>query len=487
MLIEGEDLRTRARKIESEGCGHRLDGEGIYCRINQNAVVCFQCLKALPHLARIGLLEISEAKLDKHIYKERFDGKAKILFKDPVKFAKLVLRFNPFPYQVELLKNNSKRLLAICGRQIGKSTVAAIKLLHYALTHPKSTSIIVSATLRQSLETYSKVVSFIESSFIRGYVVKLTKTQILFRNRSRIICLPSGRYGSTLRGFTVHLAVVDEAAFIHSDVIERVILPMLATTNGTLWLLTTPWDKDHITYRAFTTWPKECIYHLPSSANPLISREFLEEQRTLLGEARYMQEYEAKFIDDENTYFPIDLLRGCVGDLPQQDIGELYGGYDPGGKESSAAFVVVCLVDEYLYVVYSVSKRGLPYTHFTAEIAEYHKANRLTKVCVDQTGLGNPILEHCVELGLPAEGITLTAKMKQEILSELRMQMEKRRLIIPYDSDLINSLNAITYTKSRSGCYLFDKKPGYRDDLAYALALACWGAVKSRSGVIVRL
>ena len=77
--------------------------------------------------------------------------------------------------------------------------------------------------------------------------------------------------------------------------------------------------------------------------------------------------------------------------------------------------------------------------------------------------------------------------MKQEILSELRMQMEKRRLIIPYDSNLINSLNAITYTKSRSGGYLFDKKPGYRDDLAYALALACWGAVKSRSGVIVRL
>jgi len=321
LLIEGEDLQTRARKIESEGCGHRLDGEGIYCRINKNALVCFQCLQALPHLARIGLLEISEAKLDKHIYKERFDEKAKILFKDPVKFAKLVLRFNLFPYQVELLKNNSKRLLAICGRQIGKSTIAAIKLLHYALTHPRSTSIIVSATLRQSLETFSKVVSFIESSFIRSYVVKLTKTQILFRNRSRIICLPSGRYGSTLRGFTVHLAVVDEAAFIHSDVIERVILPMLATTNGTLWLLTTPWDKDHITYRAFTTWPKECIYHLPSSANPLISREFLEEQRTLLGESRYMQEYEAKFIDDENTYFPIDLLRGCLATYHNETTG----------------------------------------------------------------------------------------------------------------------------------------------------------------------
>ncbi|MEM3386293.1 MAG: terminase large subunit [Nitrososphaerales archaeon] len=483
MQTEGEGLLNELEKLLVEGCHHTVD-EVVFCRLNTGKV-CLNCLQTFPHLAKLGYLEFAETKLDRLIYKERFDEKLKPLLKDPALFSAKVLRMDLFPYQVEVLRNRSKRLILVCGRQTGKSTLAAVKLLYHALTHPRSTSIIVSATLRQSLETFSKVLSFVESSVVKMVVLKATKTQILFKNRSRILCLPSGRYGSTLRGFTVHLAVVDEAAFIPSDVIERVILPMLAATNGTLWLLTTPWDKDHITYRAFTTWPREWVYHLPSSINPLISREFLEEQRSLIGEVRYRQEYEAQFIDDESTYFPIDLLRGCLGDAPQLNIGELYGGYDPGGKDSAAAFVVVRCVDKYLYVVHSVSKRNISYTQFTAEIADYHKANNLTKLSMDQTGLGNPIIEHCKELGLPVEGVTLTAKMKQEILSELRLQMEKRRLIIPYDTALINALNSITYTRSRIGGYLFDKKSGCTDDLAYALALACWGA--KQSGIIIKV
>lgn len=143
------------------------------------------------------------------------------LKEDPTAFSEHVLNFTPFPYQAKMLQDRSKRVIAICGRQIGKSTVSAVKLLHFAVSNPKTTCIIVSATLRQSMETFEKVAGFIESSVLKGSVVRSTRTQIKLANGSRILCLPSGRYGSSLRGLTVHFAVVDEAAFAAVGVVDK--------------------------------------------------------------------------------------------------------------------------------------------------------------------------------------------------------------------------------------------------------------------------
>ena len=86
---------------------------------------------------------------------------------------------------------------------------------------------------------------------------------------------------------------------------------MLATTNGWAIMLSTPWDKSHIFYRAFTSplWSK---YHFPSSVNPLITKDFLEEQLELNGQQAFDQEYMAEFIEDAKSYFPMPLLRSCV-------------------------------------------------------------------------------------------------------------------------------------------------------------------------------
>jgi hypothetical protein len=82
-------------------------------------------------------------------------------------------------------------------------------------------------------------------------VVKSTRTLIQLRNGSQIIALPCGSDGASLRGYTENLVVMDEATFMPEDVILSVIFPMLATTNGTAIMLSTPWGRDHIFYRSF--------------------------------------------------------------------------------------------------------------------------------------------------------------------------------------------------------------------------------------------
>ena len=401
---------------------------------------------------------------------------------DPIVFSKFILKFYPFDYQEKILRDNSDRLIAISGRQIGKSTCSAIKLIHFAVTNPNTTSIIVSATLRQSLETFNKVLDFINSSILRDSVKRMTRTQIFFKNGSRIICLPSGRYGSTLRGLSVSFAVVDEAAFIYDEVITHAIFPMLATTKGKIWMLTTPWDKAHTTYKCFNS-QNWSVYHLPSSINPLITKDFLDEQRQLIGEERYRLEYLAEFVDDNNSYFPMTLLRpsfeDCLEDLKSDK--EYFAGYDPGSKESFAALVVVELINDHLYTRYFRAVKEIPYSQFTVEISDLHKRIKLVRLAIDMTGLGNPIVEHAKELGLPVDGFNLTQRFKEELLSNLRILFEQKKISLPQDPQFINSLNCIEYQRTRTGGYQFNHRSGTSDDLAYALSLACW-SVKEYSG-----
>ena len=50
------------------------------------------------------------------------------------------------------------------------------------------------------------------------------------------------------------------------------------------------------------------------------------------------------------------------------------------------------------------------------------------KLMVDQTDLGNPIVEHLMDLGIDVEGVTLTDRTKEELLSNLKILMEENCL-----------------------------------------------------------
>ena len=279
--------------------------------------------------------------------------------------------------------------------------------------------------------------------------------------------------------------------------------------------------NSHIFYKAFTSsnWSK---YHYPTSVNPLVKPQFLSEQRELVGERRYQQEYEAQFVDDAKSYFPSALLRSCLhvceglkcaycelfavdgfSKLVASQHGDsLYGGYDPGGKGDPAAFVVVeklkdgvlrvVLVKTYLAELHGkkVEDPNL-YTRFTAEISEIHKKIKLRRLWVDQTGLGQPIIEQCKALNLPAEGLNLSSKTKEEVLANLKILFENKKIILPSgDRDLelkiLANLNCIEAEAKPAGGWVFSHPSGTHDDIAFALALACWGATRG-GGIVIMM
>ena len=129
---------------------------------------------------------------------------------DRVAFA-TELGMSPDPWQVDLLRSSSKRVLLNISRQGGKSTTAAIIALHRALYHPASLVLVLAPALRQSQELFAKIAGFYRSLGRPVPAQAERRLSLELENGSRIITLPGTE--KTVRGFSgAALLLVDEAA-----------------------------------------------------------------------------------------------------------------------------------------------------------------------------------------------------------------------------------------------------------------------------------
>ena len=82
------------------------------------------------------------------------------------------------------------------------------------------------------------------------------------------------------------------------DPLYYALRPALATSDGDIALVSTPFGKRGFFYQEFmsdgTRWKR---FTVPASDCPRISEEFLDEERSI-GDEYYAQEYECQFIED---------------------------------------------------------------------------------------------------------------------------------------------------------------------------------------------
>ena len=410
---------------------------------------------------------------------------------DEVEFAKKILGFVPFPYQEAFLRDRSPLIAACCGRQVGKTTLAAIKALHFALSTDASRVLIVSASLRQSMILFDRILSLVQEAIpVKSLLTEKTRTRLKFANGSEIVALPCGREGLTLRGYTADMAILDEANFIPETVIDSVIRPTTITRPGArIIMLSTPWMKDHPFHDAITK-PELGFtsYTWPSSINPLITSERLELERRTIGEYDFDREYNANFIDDQSSYFPSTLVLACTDDYalndenaPAKYTGEYHIGIDFGKHADHSALAIIQRSPQaHLRLVYLKEfPLGTPYTEVIDAVKRLNEAYKFTGGYLDQTGVGEGPYEQ-IHMYMPVvRGITLTAQTKQDILGKLRLAMEKAQITIPRDNQrLLTQITSQRCEPTESGNLKFSHPTGSNDDQLWALALAAYSALR---------
>jgi hypothetical protein len=234
---------------------------------------------------------------------------------DRVAFARRAFRFLPYgdrpdPWQEELLRSTSKRLLLNCARQSGKTTVVAALALHKAMYTPGSFSLIFAPTQDQSTEFFKRVSELAYGIGLDAVDPEaMRKTGMELRNGSRIEARPGTERSAVSR--TASLLVIDEAARV-DDELYASVRPMLAVTQGDLVLLSTPKGKRGFYHHEWTEGLSWDRYSVDAYECPRITDEFLAEERVSLPPWRYRQEYELSFEETEDQVFSADMVARAI-------------------------------------------------------------------------------------------------------------------------------------------------------------------------------
>jgi len=231
---------------------------------------------------------------------------------DPVLFARSA-GIEPDPWQAQVLRSASDRLLLNCSRQSGKSFITSILALHGALYKPDSLILMLSPSLRQSGELFRKALALYRGLGRPVPPESETALTLTLTNGSRIVSLPGTKDG-TVRGFSgVDLIVIDEAAWVQ-DSLYLSVRPMLAVSGGRLVALSTPHGTRgwfYNSWRGSEPWER---YEVPATLCPRIASAFLEEEKRNMGEWWFAQEYLNQFLESEAQPFARDDVERAFDD-----------------------------------------------------------------------------------------------------------------------------------------------------------------------------
>ena len=410
-------------------------------------------------------------------------------------------------WQREVIEHDGNVTLRT-GRQVGKSTVVAEKAVRFALGNVGVVILVIAASQRQAGLLFDKVRGTLELHEGESiFKEPPTLTKILLTNGSKILCLPAGKTGHFIRGYTVDLLIADEAAYI-PEIVWNSVIPMIAVSRktrgfGWLFLLSTPFGKGGFFYNSFSD-PDFRQWHVSSEDCPRIPRSLLLKEKKRMSKVAYAQEWKGEFMEDWDQFFPTDLLRRQMTfiewDRGQRWVGScFYLGVDVaryGGDEN--AFVIVELMPgihgkDRLRAVKCLTTERVSTTDTIGRVRELDRVWNFRKIFVDDAGVGGAVTDVLQDkLGKrKVQGLNNASKsieiqgeerrkavLKEDLYSNVLVLLEQHQLELISDLKLLRSMRSITfeYSEKIAGrVRIF----GDYSHLAEALVRACW-CVKER-------
>jgi len=197
------------------------------------------------------------------------------------------------PAQRQVFESPARFKVVAAGRRFGKTLFAAATAIMVAASKPDAIVWWVSPSHDQSRIALRMVAKAIPQ---KHREVNKTLSEIYLSNGGRI-AFKSGERSDNLRGEGLDLVIVDEAAFVDETLWTQALRPTLSDKAGKALLIST-FDGENWFYDLYrkaldpdaTAWAG---WRFPTSANPYIPRDEIEEARRNLPKEVFEQEYEA--------------------------------------------------------------------------------------------------------------------------------------------------------------------------------------------------
>jgi hypothetical protein len=223
-----------------------------------------------------------------------------------------------------------RELWAIVGRRGGKSRMAALVAVYLALfvkhrlaAGEKGMVLVLAGSIDQAAVVFGYVKGFLEASPALQREVRSIKRHEIELANGIVVAVHSNSF-RTSRGRTLVAAVFDEVSFWRDDVssnpdleVYRAILPSLATTNGMLIGISTPYRKVGLLHQKhrdhYGVEGDEVLVVQGSSRtfNPSLSEATIATQRAADPTAA-SSEWDAEFRGDIAAFLDDALIEGAI-------------------------------------------------------------------------------------------------------------------------------------------------------------------------------
>ena len=424
------------------------------------------------------------------------------LKESPSLFAERILGLELHSGQKTIIESNARFQAVSAPRRWGKSQMAGALACHLAATNENCRIVCVSKAKRQADELFQKIYQLIIHSPLVKYLVRNTLSKIQLSNGSVIESLPS-RNPDALRGPTIHLLIIDEAAYCSPSLFESIyptILNVRGKTIGRLLMISTPRYTSGDFWKAFQPGSMFTAFHfthddaLFSDGSRLLPDEELEREALRVGgrdTAYFKREYLGLFNSSDDAFFDIDGVdRALIPDMEQLRYGipdhKYVLGVDLAVKNDYTIFVVLDYTKkDHLKVVRTVRFHGKSPDQIMVELYKEVMAFNPTNILIDEGNIGSAIVSQ-LKIRYPGKhftGFQFTTTSKVPLMTDLNIAMCTGILQIPEEDQIREELVSFYYEENPTTGHLKLNGANSHDDYPIAIALAIRAAnIFTKSG-----
>lgn len=393
-----------------------------------------------------------------------------------------------------------RELWCIIGRRSGKSRMAALVASYIAafIDHSAKlapgevgTVLILAASKSQANVVYGYVRAFFEVSPLMAQLVEeITADEIRLRGNI-VVAVHTNNY-RTVRGRTLLACIFDEVGFWRDETTSlpdvetyRAILPALATTDGMLVGISSPYAQRGLLFTKY----RDCyardnadvlvVQAGTETFNPTINSKTIEQAYVDDPESA-SAEYGGQFRGDLSTYVDRAVLDACVENTVRERAFQREFTYvahvDPSGGQNDSMAVAIAHREGDRSVLDVIAEWKAPFSppDVVQEAVELLKRYRISAIT------GDAYASNWVRDSFRPYGITYrhSDQNRNELYLSLLPLLTGRMVCLLDHPRLVGQLSQLERRTGRIGRDSIDHMRGAHDDLAVAAAGALCRANK---------
>lgn len=189
-------------------------------------------------------------------------------------------------------------------------------------------------------------------------------------NGARITLLSSENFDS-IRGIYLDICAIDEVAQVSQGLIDEVIVPALSDRKGKLFLIGTPKGMNNIFYDYYQKAqadPKWFLFKAKASETNIVDKEELGNALTVMGNAKYNQEFECSFIGNLEGSIYGEIVqelddKGNIGAVPYDPSLPVNTAWDIGYNDSTS-IIFFQLLNHQINIIETYENDNEPLPHY---------------------------------------------------------------------------------------------------------------------------